>query len=144
MIYATIYTLVFIFRVVIMYIYFILCLFIRSISNYNQIHKMDVNSGWISKTPLEEKRIIHFHRVHLHWQFSNISYKVTLFTFTCINFRKTTFFLSRNFVNYLQIAKDKLKYFSTKGIFNFHGIRIDIIRLHIKRIWVLTKIRYWN
>ena len=39
--------------IVIMYLYFILCLFIRSISNYNQIHKMDVNSGWISKTPLE-------------------------------------------------------------------------------------------
>ena len=133
MIYATIYTLVFIFRVVIMYIYFILCLFIRSISNYNQIHKMDVNSGWISKTPLEEKRIIHFHRVHLHWQFSNISYKVTLFTFTCIDFRNTTFSSSRNLVNYLQIAKDKFKYHSTKGIINFRG-----------RIWFFTKISDWN
>ena len=54
MIYVTIYTLVFIFRVI-MQLYFILCLFIKSISDYNQIPKMDVNSGWISKTPLEEK-----------------------------------------------------------------------------------------
>ena len=84
------------------------------------------------QNPPRGKRIIHFHRVRLHWQFSNISYKVTLFTFTCINFRNTTFSSSRNFVNYLQIAKDKLKYFSTRGIFNFRGI------------WGFTKIRYWN
>ena len=122
MIYVTIYTLVFIFRVI-MQLYFILCLFIKSISDYNQIPKVDVNSGWISKTPLEEKRIIHFHRVRLHWQFSNISYKVTLFTFTCINFRNTTFSSSRNFVNYLQIEKDKFKYFSTRGIFNFRRVK---------------------
>ena len=78
------------------------------------------------------KSIIHFHRLRLHWQFSNYSYKVTLFTFTCINFRNTAFSSSRNFVNYLQIEKDKFKYFSTKDIFNFRGI------------WSFTKkIRYW-
>ena len=91
------------------------------------------------------KSIIHFHRLRLHWQFSNISYKVTLFTFTCINFRNTTFSSSRNFVNYLQIAKDKFKYFSTKGIFNFGGIRHRLLSVFkSKEYGVLQKNRYWN